>query len=50
MTYKLDDKKVAVVFPDTVHYVCSELTQKGRGWNKVFQVAWDVHEDIIPSL
>ena len=43
-------KKVAVVFPGTVRYVCSELIQRGRGRNKVFQVAWDVHEDIIASL
>lgn len=50
MTYKLDQKKVAVVFPGTVRYVCSELIQRGRGRNKVFQVAWDVHEDIIASL
>ena len=43
-------KKVAVVFPGTVRYVCSELIQRGRGRNKVFHVAWDVHEDIIASL
>ena len=50
MMYKLDQKKVAVVFPGTVRYVCSELIQRGRGRNKVFQVAWDVYEDIIASL
>lgn len=50
MTYKLDQKKVTVVFPGTVRYVCSELIERGRGRKKVFQVAWDVHEDIIASL
>ena len=49
MTYKLD-QKVAFVFPGTVRYVCSELTERGRGRKKVYQVAWDVHEDIIASL
>ena len=50
MTYKLDEKKVAFVFPGTVRYVCSELIERGRGRKKVYQVAWDVHEDIIASL
>ena len=31
MTYKLDQKKVAFVFPGTVRYVCSELIERGRG-------------------
>lgn len=50
MTYKLDVKKKAMVYPGTVHYVCSELKKKGKGHNEVYQVAMDVHEDIIASL
>lgn len=39
MTYKLDQKKVAFVFPGTVRYICSELIERGRGRKKVYQVA-----------
>ena len=31
MMYKLDQKKVAFVFPGTVCYVCSEQIERGRG-------------------
>ena len=50
MMYKLDQKRVAVVFPGTVRYVCLELRQRGRGRRKAFQVAQVAHEDIIASL
>ena len=50
MTYKLDVKKKGMVYPRTVHYVCSELKKKGKGRNEVYHVAMDVHEDIITSL
>lgn len=50
MTYKLDVKKKAMVYPGTVRYVCSELKKKGKGRSEVYQVAMDVHEDIIASL
>ena len=50
MAYKLHQKKVTFVFPGTVHYICSELIEWGRGRKKVYQVAWDIHEDIIASL
>ena len=50
MTFKLDIKKTAIVYPSTVRYVCSELNKKGRGRNEVYQVPMDVHEDIIASL
>ena len=50
MTYKLKVKKKAMVYPGTVRYVCSELKKKGKGRNEVYQVAMDVHEDIIASL
>ena len=50
MTFKLDVKKTAIVYPCTVPYVCSELKKKGRGRNEVYQVPMDVHEDIIASL
>ena len=50
MTFKLDVRKTAIVYPGTVRYVCSELKKKGRGRNEVYQVPMDVHEDIIASL
>lgn len=50
MIYKLDVKKKVMVYPGTVRYMCSELKKKGKGCNEVYQVAMDVHEDIIASL
>lgn len=50
MTFKLDVRKTAIVYPGAVRYVCSELKKKGRGRNEVYQVPMDVHEDIIASL
>lgn len=50
VTYKLEVKKKAMVYPGTVLYVCSELGKKGKGCNEVYQVPMDVHEDIIASL
>ena len=50
VTYKLEVKKKAMVYPGTVLYVCSELRKKGKGCNKVYQVPMDVHENIIASL
>ena len=47
MTFKLDVKKTAIVYPGTVHYVCSELKKKGRVRNEVYQVPMDIREDII---
>ena len=38
MTYKLDQKKVALVFPGTVRYVCSELIERGRGRKKFIKL------------
>lgn len=50
MTFKLDVRKTAIVYPGAVRYVCSELKKKGRRRNEVYQVPMDVHEDIIASL
>ena len=50
MYYKLNVKKKAMVHPGTVRYVCSELKKEGKGRNEMYQVAMDVHEDIINSL
>ena len=50
MTFKLDLQRVAIVYPGTVRYVCSELRRKGRRRNTVFHVGMAVHEDIIASL
>ena len=50
MTFKLDLQRVAIVYPGTVRYVCSELRRKGRGRNTVFHVGMAIHEDIIASL
>lgn len=50
MTFKLDVRKTAIVYPGTVRYVRSELKKKGRRRNEVYQVPMDVHEDIIASL
>ena len=50
MTFKLDLKKSATIYPGTVRYVCSELKKKGKRRNEVYQVPMDVHEDIIASL
>lgn len=50
MTFKLNIKKTAIVYPGTVRYVCSELKKKGRGHNEVYQVPMDIHDDIIASL
>ena len=49
MTFKVDVKKTAIVYPGTVRYVCSELKKKGRGRNEVYQVPMDVHEDKLSS-
>lgn len=50
MTFKLDIKKTAILYPSTVRYVCSDLKKKGRGRNEIYQVPMDIHEDIIASL
>lgn len=50
MTYKLDERKVAIVHAATVRHICSDLHVVMRGRKSVFKVPVDLNEKILASM
>lgn len=50
MTYKLDERKVAIVHAATVRHICSDLRIVKRGRKSVFKVPVDLNEEILASM
>ena len=50
MTYKLDERKVAIVHAATVRHICSDLLVVKRGRKSVFKVPVDLNEEILASM
>ena len=50
MTYKLDERKVAIVHAATVRHICSDLHVAKRGRKSVFKVPVDLNEEILASM
>ena len=51
MTYTLDTKRQAAVYATTVRHICSELSVKKRGRNKlIYKLSLIQHEEIIASM
>ena len=50
MTYKLDERKVAIVHAATVRYIYSDLRIVKRGRESVFKVPLDLNEEILASM
>lgn len=50
MTYKLNERKVAIVHAATVRHICSDLHVVKRGRKSVFKVPVDLNEEILASM
>ena len=50
MTYKLDERKVAIVHAATVRHICSDFHIVKRGRKSIFKVQVDLNEEILASV
>lgn len=50
MTYKLDERKVAIVYAATVRHICFDLDVVKRGRKSVFRVPVALNEEIMASM
>ena len=50
MTYKLDERKVAIVHAATVRHICSDLHIVKRGRKSIFKVTVDLNEETLASM
>ena len=50
MTYKLDERKVAIVHAATVRHICPDLHTVKRGRKSIVKVPVDLNEEILASM